>query len=291
MPGDNAEDALKAAAEFQKQGIAAVFTRLGESLDRVEAAEAVAQEYLMLIDAIQDRSIDGEISVKLTQLGSDIDLATAYGHLEGLVKRAMGCNQTVWIDMESSQYAEATISVYERLRSDHPNVGICLQAYLRRTAADLQRLLPFGASVRLVKGAYSEPQTLVYASRREINANYLALAVEMLHAAQSNGTVRIALGTHDVELVEQVADHAVALGLPKTAFEVHMLYGIRFDQQRRLAAGGYAVRDLVAYGEAWYRWYLRRLAERPANVIFALRQVLPDFGGLRPSMWTVRRTR
>jgi proline dehydrogenase len=181
----------------------------------------------------------------------------------------------VWVDMEGSAYTEQTIAIYERLKASHPNLGICLQAYLRRTAADVQRLLPLEPAIRLVKGAYDEPPAIAYRSRREVDANYVALAMVLLDAAASGRVVRIGLGTHDVVLIEQLAEHAAALGLPKTAFEVQMLNGIRLDQQRRLAAEGYLVRDLIAYGTAWYAWYMRRLAERPANVLFALRQMLP----------------
>ena len=176
--------------------------------------------------------------------------------------------------MEGSAYTDGTIAFYERVKRTHPNVGLCLQSYLRRTAADLQRLLPIGPRIRLVKGAYAEPAGIAYAARHDVDANYVALAVEMLDAVKAGKDVRIGLGTHDVRLIEQVAEHAAALGLPTTAFEVEMLYGIRVDQQRRLAREGYLVRDLIAFGQHWYPWYMRRLAERPANVLFVLRQMV-----------------
>jgi len=176
--------------------------------------------------------------------------------------------------MEGSAYAEGTIAFYERLKATHPNTGLCLQSYLHRTAADVQRLLPLSPQIRLVKGAYAEPQTIAYQSRHDVDTNYVAVAVSMLDAMHAGATVRLGLGTHDVRLIEQIAEHAAALALPKTSFEIQMLYGIRMDQQRRLAGEGYLVRDLIAYGEAWYPWYMRRLAERPANVLFALRQIL-----------------
>ncbi|MEO5919049.1 MAG: proline dehydrogenase family protein, partial [Candidatus Limnocylindrales bacterium] len=181
---------------------------------------------------------------------------------------------TLWVDMEGSAYAEGTIAFYERLKVTHPNVGICLQAYLKRTAADIQRLLPLSPDIRLVKGAYAEPAAIAYTTRHDVDANYLALCVAMLEAARAGTRIRIGLGTHDIRLIEQVAEHAHAMGLHRTAFEVQMLYGIRADQQYRLNAEGYRIRTLIAYGEAWYPWYMRRLAERPANVLFALRQML-----------------
>ena len=182
--------------------------------------------------------------------------------------------KTLWVDMEGSAYTESTIAFYERLRAVHSNTGICLQAYLKRTAADIQRLLPLKPEIRLVKGAYAEPADIAYRTRHDVDANYLALSVAMLDSVRGGGSVRVGLGTHDVRLIEQVAEHAAALGLPRTAFEIQMLYGIRADQQRRLNREGFIVRTLIAYGEAWYPWYMRRLAERPANVIFALRQMV-----------------
>jgi proline dehydrogenase len=275
MPGEDAESAISAAEVFRSQGIVSMFTRLGENITRLDEADAVAEHYLGLMDTIAARGLDGEVSVKLTQLGYDLDPDRALAHVERLAERAAGQGRTVWVDMEGSEYVEGTISLYERLKASHPNTGLCLQAYLKRTAADVQRLLPLDPSIRLVKGAYAEPATIAYQSRSDVDANFVALAVAMLEGVRSGRVVGIGLGTHDVRLVEQIASHAAAMGLDRTAFEVEMLYGIRSAEQRRLASEGYRVRDLIAYGEAWYPWYMRRLAERPANVIFALRQLLP----------------
>jgi proline dehydrogenase len=274
MPGEDAESALAAAAGFGVEGIATIFTRLGENLAEIGEADAVAAHYLDLIDQIQARGLDGEVSLKLTQIGLDLDVERTFEHASRLAARAAGGGRSLWIDMEGSAYVEGTIAIYERLKANHSNVGLCLQSYLRRTAADIQRLLPLEPAIRLVKGAYDEPASIAYRSRREVDASYLALCVAMLEAAKAGRAIRIGLGTHDVNLIEQVATHAEALGLPRTSFEVQMLYGIRMDQQRRLAREGYIVRDLIAYGEAWYPWYMRRLAERPANVLFALRQII-----------------
>jgi proline dehydrogenase len=154
-------------------------------------------------------------------------------------------------------------------------VGLCLQAYLKRTYNDFERLVPLGPRIRLVKGAYAEPEEIAWQQRKQVDANYLALCVSMLDTKRSGADVFLGLGTHDIKLIEQVAEHAEKVGLAKSDFDVEMLYGIRADQQRRLAKAGYKVRVLIAYGEAWYPWYMRRLAERPANVVFALRQILP----------------
>jgi proline dehydrogenase len=274
MPGEDSEAALAQAEVFRDQRIGSLFTRLGENVDRVEEGDATAQHYLGLLDDITARGIPGELSVKLTQLGFDIDEERTLNHMGRLAERAAQDGRVVWIDMEGSAYTECTVGLYERLKAQHANAGICLQAYLRRTAADVQRLLPLEPAIRLVKGAYDEPLAIAYRSRREVDANYAALAIALLGARAAGREVRIAIGTHDVTLIEQIAAHADALGLSQQAFEVHMLYGIRIDQQRRLAAAGYEVRDLIAYGPAWYPWYMRRLAERPANVIFALRQIV-----------------
>jgi proline dehydrogenase len=275
MPGEDAESALAAAEAYRADGISAMFTRLGENLVRIEDADAIADHYLEVIDTIQTRGLDGEVSVKLTQLGFDLDVERTFGHVSRLAERAAVGGKTLWVDMESSSYAEATIAFYERLKAAHPNTGLCLQAYLRRTAADIQRLLPLEPAIRLVKGAYAEPAAIAYQKKPDVDANYVALAVSMLEAVRAGRPVRIGLGTHDVRLVGQISEHGTALGLPKTAVEVQMLYGIRPGEQRRLVTEGYLVRGLIAYGEAWYPWYMRRLAERPANVIFALRQLLP----------------
>ncbi|HEU4920539.1 MAG TPA: proline dehydrogenase family protein, partial [Candidatus Limnocylindrales bacterium] len=205
----------------------------------------------------------------------DLDPALAVACTIDLARRSAAIGRRLWIDMESSAYVERTVALYERLKADHPNTGVCLQAYLHRTAVDVQRLLPLDPAIRLVKGAYAEPDTIAWQRRRDVDANFVGLAVAMLEAMRAGRSIRIGFGTHDVGLVEQIAGHAAALGLERTAFEVQMLYGIRSAEQRRLAREGYVVRDLIAYGEAWYPWYMRRLAERPANVIFALRQVLP----------------
>jgi proline dehydrogenase len=274
MPGEDVDSALTAAVGFQIEGLASMFTRLGENLEAIGEADAVADHYSKLIAEIRERKLDGEVSVKLTQLGYDLDVERTLEHVGALADEAAADGKTLWIDMEGSAYCEGTIAFYERVKAAHPNTGLCLQAYLYRTAADIRRLLPLDPAIRLVKGAYAESKTIAYQSKHDVDTNYLALAVAMLDAMRDGGRVRIGLGTHDVRLVEQVAQHAAALGLPKTSFEVQMLYGIRMDQQRRLARDGFLVRDLIAYGEAWYPWYMRRLAERPANVLFALRQVI-----------------
>jgi proline dehydrogenase len=274
MPGEDPASALDAAVKFKVDGISSEFTRLGENITTVEEGDAVVEHYLGLMDDIAARDLDGEVSVKLTQLGYDLDVERTLAHTRRLADKAAEHGKTLWVDMEGSDYTEGTVAFYERLKATNANTGLCLQSYLHRTAADVQRLLPLDPAIRLVKGAYAEPATIAYQKREDVDRNFVALAVALLEGAREGRNVRLGLGTHDVRLIEQIAEHTAAMGLAKTSFEVQMLYGIRMDQQRRLASQGYLVRDLIAYGEAWYPWYMRRLAERPANVIFALRQII-----------------
>jgi proline dehydrogenase len=274
MPGEEIADALGAAVDLHVLGIGTLYTRLGEAITDPTGAQAVASHYMSLLEQLKAAEIDGELSVKPTQLGLDIDEDLCFGHLRRLAAAAEAQGSYLWIDMEDSSYVDRTLDLYQRLRASHGNTGICLQAYLRRTAKDIERLLPLGPDIRLVKGAYDEPRDVAFKTRNEVDANYLGLAVTMLRESRTR-SMRVGLGTHDVDLIEQIAVHAAAAGVPKDAFEVQMLYGIRAKEQRRLARSGYRVKTLIAYGDAWYRWYMRRLAERPANVLFAMRQMLP----------------
>ena len=274
IPGDRIEDALAAAAGLEALGIGTLYTKLGENVTEPSQARAVADHYLELLDRIKEAGITGEISVKPTQLGLDVDEDVCFGHLRMLASEAEARGSYLWIDMEDSSYVDRTLDIYQRLRASHGNTGICLQAYLRRSAKDVERLLPIGPAIRLVKGAYDEPKDVAFRSRSDVDANYLGLAVTLLRESR-NRPIRLGLGTHDVELIEQIATHAAAAGVARDGFEIQMLYGIRAREQRRLASSGYRVQTLIAYGSAWYPWYMRRLAERPANVLFALRQLLP----------------
>jgi proline dehydrogenase len=274
MPGEEIADALGAAVDLQVLGIGTIYTKLGEAITDPAGAQAVSTHYLRLLEQLKAAEIDGELSVKPTQLGLDIDEDLCFGHLRHLAAAAEAQGSYLWIDMEDSSYVDRTLDLYQRLRASHGNTGICLQAYLRRTARDIERLLPLGPAIRLVKGAYDEPKDVAFKSKKEVDANYLGLAVTMLRESRTR-SMRVGLGTHDVDLIEQIAVHAAAAGVSRDAFEVQMLYGIRAKEQRRLARSGYKVQTLIAYGDAWYRWYMRRLAERPANVMFAMRQMLP----------------
>jgi proline dehydrogenase len=274
MPGETLESALDAAAPLQAAGIGTMYTKLGENLESIAEADAVADHYIAVLDAVKERGLAGEISVKPTQLGLDLDEDRALAHVTRLAAHAVTTGSYVWIDMEGSVYTDATMRLYERVRAIQPRTGICLQAYLHRTAADIERLRPLDPAIRLVKGAYDEPASIAYRGKREVDASYLELAVSFLTEGRGR-PIRLGLGTHDVALIEQIAARVAPAGIGRDGFEIEMLYGIRTGEQFRLAREGYRVQTLIAYGDAWYPWYMRRLAERPANVTFAIRSLLP----------------
>jgi proline dehydrogenase len=272
LPGEGFDSALKAAVDFRAQGIGALFTLLGENVTDLSDANRVVKHYEEVLAASRD--IQAEISVKPTQLGLDIDEAAAYENLQHLAQAAGKARSFLWIDMEGSAYTDRTLDLYRRLRQGEPQVGVALQAYLYRTVADVASLLPLKPAIRLVKGAYAEPANVAFSAKKDVDANYLALCAFMLPGVKQNG-LRLVLATHDTDLVARAWRYGQAAGLDRSQLEVAMLYGIRADEQLRLAREGFAVRDLITYGDAWYAWYLRRLAERPANVWFVARQLLP----------------
>ena len=275
MPGEELADAVAAAEACRRDGIASVFTLLGENLTTIEDADRVAAHYHLVLDEIATRGLDAEISVKPTQLGLDLEPEATFAHVTALAGHAAASGTWVWIDMEGSAYTDATVALYERAASAHRNVGLCVQAYLRRTPDDLRRLFAVAPAIRLVKGAYDEPETIAWRGARNVDSAFAAVATMLLEAQAAGRATRIVLATHDTELIAQELAIGAALGLERDRIEVAMLYGIRPGEQRRLAREGVATRCLIAYGDYWYPWYLRRLAERPANVIFALRALRP----------------
>lgn len=274
LPGEDQESVLTAATVLADRGIDSVLTRLGENVVSAAEAQAVVTDYLRLLAEIDRQMLNAEISVKLTQLGLDVADELAESNVCQLACRAARTDKGIWIDMEGSAYTERTISLYERVKQIHGATGICLQSYLLRSAADIRRLLALSPAIRLVKGAYAEPREVAYRGR-DIDTNFANLARLLLDRKAQDDQIRVVLGTHDLRLIDQAGAYARSIGLPTSAFEVHMLYGVRADEQERLAAAGYPVRTLISYGKAWYAWYMRRLAERPANMVFALRQLIP----------------
>jgi proline dehydrogenase len=272
MPGETLDDALIAAQTLRGKQIGTVFTRLGENIsDRVEAQE-VADHYLEVLERVRQKGLQTEISVKLTQLGLDLSSELCFGHLQAIIARAPK-QSIVWIDMEASNYVDVTLDLYRRALGEFPNVGVCLQAYLYRTNDDLRKLLPLRPSIRLVKGAYMEPAEVAFPRKADVDANYFALGKELLKAKKEQACVRVAFATHDVAMIRLLSEQAFQNGFAKADFEVQMLYGIQRGEQERLAAEGCTSIVLVAYGTFWYPWFVRRLAERPANLWFIARNV------------------
>jgi proline dehydrogenase len=273
MPGEEASDALAAADGLRRAGLGAVLTRLGENVATEAEADAVAAHYLDLLERVKGEGGAVEISVKPTQLGLDLEEERCAARLEALAARAEATANFVWIDMEQTAYTDATLRLVRRARARHRGVGVCLQSYLRRTASDLDALLPTGAGIRLVKGAYNEPADLAFPRKADVDASYLALARRLLAATEAGSGVRTVFGTHDRAIIDAIVAEA-ARGLPRAAAEFHLLYGIQRAEQERLAAAGWPVRVLVSYGAYWFPWYMRRLAERPANVLFVAKSLL-----------------
>jgi proline dehydrogenase len=273
MPGESVEDALTAAAALDREGFGTIVTHLGEN---VSSAGEVAEEVRHYGDVgarIRTAGIDTEISVKLTHFGLDFDPALARKSVAELACGARESGRRLWIDMEGSAYAEPTLALYRELRPAHPNLGVAVQAYLRRSAADIEALIALGAAVRLVKGAYQEPASIAFPEKHDVDESFYALAERLLSAeARSNGAW-LAAATHDPRLLARIEALARREGIPANGFEFAMLYGIRRDEQMRLRRAGWRTRVLISYGSSWFPWYMRRLAERPANVGFVLRSL------------------
>ena len=273
MPGEDVDSALAGAKDLKPRRISTVLTQLGENITQLSEGQAVFQHYLDVLGRIAPTGLDAHVSVKLTQLGLDVSRDETLKFLSALARRAGETKNFLWIDMEDSSYVDRTLELYRAVRKDHPNVGVCLQAYLRRTARDLDALIPLSPSIRLVKGAYSEPASVVFATKREVDEEYFRLSETLLKSVAGKGGSRVGFGTHDVALIARIQQAAAALKASRDAFEIQMLYGIRRGDQDRLANDGYRVRVLISYGAYWFPWYMRRLAERPANVWFVVKSL------------------
>lgn len=275
MPGEELDDALEAARRLWESDIASVLTELGENVDTLGKARDERDRYLTTLERARERAADIEISVKLTHLGLDQDPGAAREHVARLAESAAGTGRMVWVDMESSEYVDPTLDLYRDLLPDHRNLAVCLQSYLYRTAEDLEAVLEDGGSVRMVKGAYDEPEDVAFPDKEDVDENFLRLSVRMLESGAETDR-RHAFGTHDLELIGRIRREAAGREMPlreRDDFEIQMLYGIRSGAQRRLAREGVPVRTLISYGSEWYPWYMRRLAERPANLWFVVRSV------------------
>jgi proline dehydrogenase len=272
MPGEQIDDALRAASGLKPQGITTIVTRLGENVTRAEEAEDVTQHYLGVLDTIAASGLDCQISVKPTQLGLDLDRELCFRNLERLlVRAAQRNNSVVWVDMESSPYVDPTLDLVRRARTKTSRIGVALQAYLHRTAKDVEDLIPLGIAIRMVKGAYLEPPEVAFPKKADTDDNFYRLCTRLLAGDAQQAGVLLHIGTHDIALADRLQAFIRERQVPKSAYEFAMLYGIQRGQQEKLASQGERLRVLVSYGEYWFPWYMRRLAERPANMWFVVR--------------------
>jgi proline dehydrogenase len=270
MPGETVEAALDATRAL---GVGTVLTQLGENVRDLEAARGVTRHYLDVLERVKQSGLDVEISVKLTQLGLDLSREECEKNLLTLIERARALSRWIWIDIESTAYTDRTLDIYRRMLAAYPKVGVCVQAYLYRTVEDVKALLPLGGGLRLVKGAYREPPDKAFPKKSDVDENYFRLAEQLLSGDARAKGVRAIFGTHDPILIRRIEDLARSSNLPPEALEFQMLYGIRRQEQQRIAKAGYRFRVLISYGDAWFPWYMRRLAERPANVLFVVRSL------------------
>ena len=273
MPGEQIEDALRAARELAPQRITTILTRLGENLTTAAEFDEVTVHYLDVLDRIAGSGLDAHISVKPTQLGLDLDPALCEKNLERLIARAGERRTFVWIDMEGSPYVDRTIALFRRMRQRTDLVGIALQAYLYRSREDVESLIPLGAAIRIVKGAYLEPPAVAFPKKADVDANFFELSTRLLASDARRPGALLHIATHDIPLADRLAAYIAQHDVPSSAYEFAMLYGIQRGQQARLAGEGRRLRVLISYGEHWFPWYMRRLAERPANVWFVLRTI------------------
>lgn len=272
VAGLTVEDALRVTRDLNRQGFAVSLDSLGESVRSEAEAVAAAAIYHQLLDAIATENLNANVSVKLTGVGMDVSPDLAEKTVGDMVAHASRLGNFVRIDMEGSPYTEATIALTEHLHERHPGaVGTVLQAYLFRTADDAERLLRQGIRIRLCKGAYKEPASIAFADKADVDRNYVKLMQAMLPSGVFCG-----MATHDAAMVEATERFATAQGIAKSAFEFQMLFGVRRDLQRDLLARGYGVRVYLPFGTDWYPYFMRRLAERPANVIFLLKNLFKN---------------
>ena len=272
MPGEDIPAALSVAQEFRPYAIKNIFTHLGENIIDLSEADEVTRHYLTALDQIDESGLKISISLKLTQIGFDLSEEATLNNFKSIIEIAGNKNILVWIDMEDSSYTDQTINFYKTVKPEYHNTGICLQAYLLRTEADINNMLDIKPNIRLVKGAYLESPEIAFPKRRDVDENYFNLAIMMLDRLKE-GSMTPTFATHDNQLLSHIADYAKVNNIKPEDFHVNMLYGIKSGLQKSLAKQGYDVAVLISYGEAWFPWYMRRLAERPANLWFVLKNM------------------
>jgi proline dehydrogenase len=269
VAGEDLHDAVEAIRQLNAKGISASFDHLGESITAEEETRKEVDEYIRVLTAIEQESLDSNVSVKLTQLGLDIDRELCLENTRRIVEAAAERRNFVRIDMEDSARTDVTLDVFSRLRSQFNNVGIVLQSYLYRTEQDAKEMFKIGARVRLCKGAYDEPAEVAFPDKRKVDENYINLMKLLLTSGIYHG-----LATHDEAIISESKRFARERGITADQFEFQMLFGVRRDLQEQLVREGYRVRVYVPYGLYWYPYFMRRLAERPANVWFVLKNMM-----------------
>jgi len=272
IAGETVDEAVEAARRLEVQGLAQTLDYLGESVATAAEADAVARDYLVILDKIVASGVGRNVSLKLTQLGLDLDRVTALDNLRRILEPATTHGFFVRIDMENSPYTDVTLDIVETLWGlGYRNLGVVLQSALYRSEADLTRLLALGVRVRLVKGAYREPAAVAHQLKADVDAAYMRMATTLLE----RGTFP-ALATHDPDIIDAVKRIVAERGVAKDRFEFQMLYGVRRDLQSSLVADGYGMRVYVPFGRQWFPYFMRRLGERPANVAFVVRSLLRE---------------
>jgi proline dehydrogenase len=269
VAGETLDQAIAVTRKINAEGITVTLDYLGESVSSLEDAAAARDIYLRALDAIHQHGLQANVSLKLTQFGLDLSYEQCRANVEQLVSRAREIGSFVRIDMESSEYTQRTLDLAADLAGRYGSAGVVIQAYLHRSRADIDRLNAAGTRVRLCKGAYLEAGSVAFEGKEDVDRNYLELAMTLLQ----NGTYP-AIATHDEQIIEAVKRFATEKQVSRDRFEFQMLYGIRRDLQRKLVKDGWRLRLYVPFGEAWYPYYMRRLAERPANLFFVLRNLL-----------------
>lgn len=268
IAGEDLETAIRVACQLNQEGFLVALDYLGEDTHRVEDAEHAAEQYITLLNQIHQSGVKACISIKLTQLGLELAGDTARRNLEKVLAAARELNNFVWVDMESSKHTQSILDLFCEMYPKYPNSGTVLQSYLYRTPQDLKRLLGLGARIRLVKGAYAEPKEVAYPDKRSVDRQFKIQMEQLLEQGKEP-----AIATHDTRLISHAQRYAAKLGLDKTRFEFQLLYGISRELQKRLVTEGYRTLIYVPYGEQWYPYFSRRLAERPANLYFILRSL------------------
>ena len=269
IAGETLAEALSVARKVNSEGISVTLDHLGENVTSVEEASAFADEYVRALEQIHAASLDANVSIKLTQFGMDLGEGICAGNVERLVKVAAGLGNFVRVDMESSEYTDRTLRLVTDLHARYKAVGAVIQAYLHRSEADVEQLCRAGIRVRLCKGAYLEPPTVAFEHKADVDSNFVHLMKILLESG-----VYPAIATHDEAMIAATERFAASRKIPASNFEFQMLYGIRRDMQKRLVAQGYRLRLYIPYGKAWYPYFMRRLAERPANLLFLARNLL-----------------